>query len=207
MAYNDNVMKVISFFNLFEDQFEPVTQKTPYYHMGATITDAVLQAGLNYNNVVYPRVKNLLYQYSQYRTTCDFIILFQTIPLEDLIEWKNERKLNLIKGLSWFFQDNNIQNEDQLSSWLKNEFNVALLAGIKGIGPKTIDYLKMLSGNQAIAIDRHLFCFLRLAGVVVNSYEEARVIYEDAAKRLCLTDYEIDRKIWLFMSSKQLIEL
>ena len=29
-------------------EFAPVTQRKPYYHMGATITDAILQAGLNY---------------------------------------------------------------------------------------------------------------------------------------------------------------
>lgn len=205
MTCNENVVKLINFFNLNEGQFETITQKTPYYHMGATITDAILQAGLNYNNVVYPRVKKLLFQFPQYRTSCDFIILFQTIPLDKLIEWKNERKLNSIIELSWFFQEKDIQNEDQLSVWLESEDNISLLKNIKGIGPKTIDYLKMLSGNQAIAIDRHLFSFLRLAGVVVNSYEEASTIYKEAAKKLKLTEHEIDRKIWLLMSSNQII--
>ena len=65
--------------------FGPVTQQVPYNHMGATIIDSVLQAGLNYKYVVYPRVQKILQDFHDYTTTCDFIILMQTIPLVELI--------------------------------------------------------------------------------------------------------------------------
>ena len=45
--------KLINYIKFTKQDFEPVTQRTPYFHMGATIVDAILQAGLNYNNVVY----------------------------------------------------------------------------------------------------------------------------------------------------------
>jgi len=184
-------------------RFDPVTQKTPYYHMGATITDAVLQAGLNYNYVVYPRVLKILKEYPNFTSTCDFIILMQTIPLSEIINWNNKRKLELIEQLCWFFYKNGVENENQLAKWLDNEFNVKELLKINGVGPKTIDYLKMLSGLQAIAIDRHLFEFLRLAGIFIDTYEEASELYQKTARYLSISNYELDKKIWLYMSKQK----
>lgn len=181
-------------------RFAPVTQRTPYFHMGATITDAVLQAGLNYHSVVYPRVLKLLTMFHSYKTTCDFIILMQTIPLPELIEWSNTRKLELIQSISWLLFDNGVETESELALWLNESRNISRLERLKGVGPKTIDYLSMLSGNQAIAIDRHLFAFLRLAGVITNSYSDASHLYRKAADLLSLTAFELDRQIWRYMS-------
>ena len=180
--------------------FAPVTQRTPYFHMGATITDSVLQAGLNYRCVVYPRVLKLLTRFPSYRTTCDFLILMQTIPLPELIEWSNKRKLELIENISWLLFDNGVETEPELAIWLNSGKNISQLEKLKGIGPKTIDYLSMLSGNQAIAIDRHLFAFLRLAGIFTNSYSEASVLYQKAADILSLSAFELDRQVWRYMS-------
>ena len=100
--------KLIQYIYKTEHNFAPVTQRTPYNHMGATIVDSILQAGLNYKTVVYPRVKKLILSYPDYKTTCDFLILIQTIPLTNLINWTNEVKINRIKELSWFLYNNSI---------------------------------------------------------------------------------------------------
>jgi thermostable 8-oxoguanine DNA glycosylase len=168
--------------------------------MGATIIDSILQAGLNYRYVVYPRVKKLLQDFPYYITTCDFIILMKTVPLLKLINWHNEKKPLLIEQLAWFFFEQKIENEDILADWLNDGENINLLSKFKGIGFKTIDYLKMLSGNQAIAVDRHLFKFLSEAGIAVHTYQEANQIYCKTAEILKLSKYELDRKIWLHMS-------
>lgn len=190
--------KLINFMD--NKKFDPVTQRIPYFHMGATITDAVLQSGLNYKNVVYPRVEFLLNNFEQYKTTCDFIILFQTIHLRQLIRWKNEKKIQLIEELSWYFFNNSIENEMQLATWLEKDENVQQIMKIRGIGFKTVDYLKMLTGMQTIAIDRHLFKFLEMAGIVSKTYNEAELIYCKAAELMNVSKYELDRKIWLYMS-------
>ena len=180
-------------------EFALITQRKPYYHMGATITDAILQAGLNYHYVVYPRVLKILTEYSDYKTTCDFIILMQVFPLTEIVDCKNSKKLQRIRDLSWFLYNNGIENEDQLAKWLDIEKNISPLRKVDGIGPKTIDYLKILSGNQAVAIDRHLFAFLELAGIFHCSYNEASLIYAKAAELLNISQYELDKKIWLYM--------
>lgn len=149
----------------------------------------------------YPRVKKLILSYPDYKTTCDFLILIQTIPLTNLINWTNEVKINRIKELSWFLYNNSIETEANLAIWLENHENKQKIKQIKGIGNKTIDYLTMLSGKPAIAIDRHLFKYLEYAGVVVKSYEEANKIYSYVANQLDMTFYELDKKIWTYMSS------
>jgi len=183
-----------------EKNFAPVAKRKPYYHMGATITDSILQAGLNYHHVVYPRVLKLLTKYPDYKTTCDFIILMQVVPLGELIAWKNSKKLQRISGLSWFLYSNGIENEDQLAKWLDIEENISQLRRVDGVGPKTVDYLKMLSGGHAIAIDRHLFVFLELAGIPLCSYQEASLIYGKAAELLDIGQYELDKKVWMYMT-------
>lgn len=201
MVDNDILIKAQALAEYIESMhFAPVTQRTPYFHMGATITDSVLQAGLNYRCVVYPRVLKLLTKFPNYRTTCDFLILMQTIPLPELIEWSNKRKLELIQNISWLLFDNGVETEPELAVWLNSSKNISQLQKLKGVGPKTIDYLSMLSGNQAIAIDRHLFAFLRLAGIITYSYSDASVLYKKAADILSLSAFELDRQIWRYMS-------
>jgi hypothetical protein len=179
---------------------KPITQAGPYYHMGATITDSILQAGMNYKYVVYPRILKLLKNFPNHKTTSDFILLMEAVPLTELVDWKNEEKLQRIINLSRFLFNNNIENEDQFAIWLNTDINIEQLKLIKEIGPKTVDYLKMLSGNQAIAIDRHLFAFLEMAGILIRSYDEANLIYSKTSELLNMSKNELDKKIWLYMS-------
>lgn len=197
-----NALHVAVYVHKQHGNFEKILKKEPYFHMGATIIDAILQAGMNYKNVVYPRVLNLLKSYPEYKTTCDFLILMQTIPIARLISWKNEDKLSRINELAWFLHNQKIETEQELACWLDEENNIKKLFSIRGIGPKTVDYLKILSGCPAIAIDRHLFKFLEIMGIQTKSYDYASSIFISTAAYLDISMYELDRKIWLYMSKK-----
>lgn len=177
-------------------------KQQPYYHMPATITDAILQAGLNYKRIVRPRALRLLTEYSDYKTTCDFLILMQVIPLQELINWKHPIKIDRIKKLTWFLYNNGIETERDLAKWLKIKNNCEKLKELNGIGNKTIDYLKILSGTESLAIDRHLFKFLELVGIPKYSYEETKLIYEKTAKSLNITAYELDKLIWSYFAKE-----
>lgn len=171
-----SIEKIVMLLNKIPSSYQEVSQRTPYYNMAATLTDAVLQACMNYRNVVYPRVRNILNNYALYKTTCDFIILFQTYPIEKIIQWKNEAKQNTICKLTWFLYGCGVNNEEDLAKWLLIEENQKELLKIKGIGFKTVDYLKLLSGQQAIPIDRHMFQFLEMSNVITNNYKEASLL-------------------------------
>lgn len=197
-----SVEKVVNFLGKIPHNFAEITQRTPYYNMAATLTDSVLQAGMNYKNVVYPRVYNILNKYSDYRTTCDFIILFQTISIEEIIQWKNKRKQNTICQLAWFLYNQNANTEDDLAKWILDDKYTEKLLEINGVGRKTIDYLKLLSGQQAIPIDRHMFQFLELEGVLTSDYREASAILRKTATVLQIGESVLDKTIWDYMSKK-----
>lgn len=197
---DDDVIKVIALINKIPGSYHEVNQRVPYYNMAATLTDAVLQAGMNYKSVVYPRVCNILTKYSDYKTTCDFIILFQTIPIGEIINWKNVNKQNTICELAWLLYNENINDEKQLALWLQSDMHQEFLLKIKGVGYKTIDYLKLLSGQQAIPIDRHMFQFLEMATVITKSYKEASMVLRKAAELLKMNESVLDKTIWDYMS-------
>jgi endonuclease III len=197
---DERVLRVITYLSINKDTYENITQRIPYNHMGATITDAILQSGMNYKNVVYPRILEILSKYPTFKSTCDFIILFQTVSLEKIIRWNNPKKLNLIYDLTWFFYNKQIENEYQLSKWLSLDANVDELLKFNGIGYKTVDYLKLLTGQQAIPIDRHMYQFLNLAGVYVKSYSEASKILKSVAHILNIGESILDYRIWAYMS-------
>ena len=196
------LQKVLDLLETIPNEYTPTVQRKPYYNMGATLTDSILQAGMNYKNVVYPRVYNILTKYANYTSTCDFIILFQTIPIEKIIQWKNISKQNTICKLAWFLYDNKIENEDVLAQWLmRSNENAESLLQIKGVGRKTVDYLKLLSGLQAIPIDRHMFQFLKLAGIEASCYEEVSIILKKAARCLKIEESVLDKTIWNYMTT------
>ena len=187
---DNSVQKVIDLLERIPHNYAEITQRTPYYNMAATLTDSVLQAGMNY-------------KYSDYRTTCDFIILFQTIPIEEIIQWKNKRKQNTICNLALYLYNCNINTEDDLAEWILDDGNAESLLEINGVGRKTIDYMKLLSGQQAIPIDRHMFQFLEIAGVLTADYKEASRILRKTASVLEVGESVLDKTIWNYMSQKK----
>lgn len=201
-----SVQKVVQLLEKIPHNYTEITQRTPYYNMAATLTDSVLQAGMNYKNVVYPRVYNILHKYADYHTTCDFIILFQTIPIEEIIQWKNKRKQDTICELAWFLYEQHVNIEDDLAKWILDDENAEKLLEINGIGRKTIDYLKLLSGQQAIPIDRHMFQFLELAGILKVDYKEASNILRKTASFLQIGESVLDKTIWNYMSERKDME-
>ena len=224
---DNSVQKVIDLLERIPHNYAEITQRTPYYNMAATLTDSVLQAGMNYmGNHLEKRLDPRLLvegtrsivsvalnyypsrflredQYSDYRTTCDFIILFQTIPIEEIIQWKNKRKQNTICNLALYLYNCNINTEDDLAEWILDDGNAESLLEINGVGRKTIDYMKLLSGQQAIPIDRHMFQFLEIAGVLTADYKEASRILRKTASVLEVGESVLDKTIWNYMSQKK----
>ena len=57
--------------------------------------------------------------------------------------------------------ENGIETEEELGVWLELPESIIRLHQIKGIKDKTTDYLKILVGAQTVAVDMHLFGFLK----------------------------------------------
>jgi hypothetical protein len=174
-----------------------------YKHMGATIADAILQAGLRYETVVRPKIKNIIKIYPEAVTTSAFCQLLKEKGPKIVLGWKDDEKPNRVLGLAKFFLQEGIETEKELSEWIVNESNKIRLLQLRGIGPKTVDYIKILVGLQTVAVDQHLYGLLREAGIESTSYNEARDILNHAADIMGTERVLLDHSIWQYMSNRK----
>jgi hypothetical protein len=178
-----------------------------YNHMGATLSDAILQAGLNYNAVVKPRILRLLTCFPTATTTSHFMDLVDKFGADKLLNWNHPEKPARLIALTNFFYVRSIETESDLSAWLQTPNNAILIESIKGVGPKTVDYIKMLVGMPAIAVDRHLKTFVMSAGLKPTGYTAIRRVVEGAADTLRLNRTCLDYAIWLHVSTESTASL
>ena len=182
-------------FNMQEDV------ATGYDHMGAILVDAVLQAGIRYDTVVWPRVEAVLAAYPDAKTTSEFQRVLMITGAPNLLDWSLDRKINTLVDTTQFFVAENIETVDDLRAWLLNPDDIQRLKEIHGIGPKPADYFKILTGIPTSAIDRHLYNFLAQAGVEVNGYDEAQRVIRQTAELLNINERTLDYSIWSYMSA------
>lgn len=173
-----------------------------YGHMGATLCDAGLQAGLNYRTVVAPRIRNLVLTWPFATTTTAFVQASYDFGLQTVLSWRHHEKLARISDWSQFFLTEMVETEVDLREWLRKPTNCERLRNRRGVGPKTLDYLKMLTGLQAIAVDRHIKSFVADAGITLTQYEDIQRVTELAAESLGISSSELDYQIWWHMSTK-----
>lgn len=200
MTIEDKAKLLVDYIKSLPD-FKIIGPDIPYCHMGATITDAMLQAGTRWETVVKPRVLKLRDNYPGAKTTTGFLNLLEKIGPRELLEWNDPEKPNRVLGVTRFFVKEGIETEADLKTWLENGSNITRLKELRGIGNKTADYFKMLSGIPTSAVDRHLIEFLNKAGVSTISYSEAKEIINKAAELMRINKSVLDHSIWKYMSS------
>ena len=109
-----------------------------YIHMGAIITDAILQAGVNYKTVVAPKVQHILDTYPEAATTAGFLSVLDTVGAQRVLGWKDPEKINQIYDLTRFFLEWGLASHDDVREWLLEPENVEKIRSVRGVGPKTV---------------------------------------------------------------------
>jgi 3-methyladenine DNA glycosylase/8-oxoguanine DNA glycosylase len=170
-------------------------------HMGAIITDAVLQAGVKYETVVRPRVQRLIQRHPEAATTSAFLTLLSETGPHTLLQFRG-KKPERVRAVAAFFQAEGVDTDSDLLDWLENPDNCGRLRSISGVGDKTVDYFKLLVGMSTVAIDRHLRRFLDEANVEAGEYAEAQAVIARAADMLGVSSSCLDHSIWTYMSEK-----
>lgn len=172
-----------------------------YNHMGATIAEVILQAGIDYRSVVVPRVQNLLRLYPEAATTSGFLSLLDKRGSEAVLDFRGE-KPQRVRSLALFLSYEGVETEAELRHWLQRPDNLTRLRALPGVGPKTVDYLQILVGISTSAVDRHLAQFLANAGIAASTYEERQQVIRETAKLLGQDEAVLDYGIWLYMSDR-----
>lgn len=182
--------------------FRIETENLPYGHMGATITDAMLQSGLTWETTVKPRLDKVR-KYPQAKTTSGFLALLKMAGINNLLDWKDSEKPGRILGVTQYFKDEGIETEPDLKNWFEKPGNDGKLLKLRGIGPKTLDYFKKLADIAGCAVDRHLREFVNKAGIAVRSDEEVKRIVDRAADLMGIDKSDFDLSIWRYMSERK----
>jgi hypothetical protein len=194
--------RVVEYIQTLPDFPGPQFDHVSYRHMGATLCDAGLQAGLKYDTVVAPRVRCLLATWPDATTTSAFIQATCKVGLQAVLSWQHHEKLIRIMDWAYFFLCETVETEFDLRDWLHRPTNCDRFRCRRGVGPKTLDYIKILVGLPAVAVDRHLRAFVADAGVSVTEYNDVQRVIECAAENLHVSSSQLDYRIWLHMSSK-----
>lgn len=197
---NNQAHKLRGYIERLND-FKVVAPDIPYNHMGATICDAVLQAGLNWESVVRPRLEKIKKQFPDCCTTTGFRNLLSVNNIKEVIDWNDDEKPRRITGIITFFIEEGIETEIDLRKWLEQDQNLPRLKQLRGVGDKTADYFKWLVGIPTSAVDRHMINFLRAAELTPRNYQDAQEIIHATADLMNLNRTVLDHSIWKYMSS------
>lgn len=173
-----------------------------YEHMGATITDAILQAGINYKTVVKPRVERLRNSFPSASTTSGFLELATSRNIHDIVNFRGVEP-DRILAVTHLFKGKGVECEDDLREWLKDLRNISMLKSISGIGAKTVDYFKILVGFGNECGGQAFRNFIRNAGMQVSGYKKRQEIINQAADVMNIRRAVLDHSIWKYMSEKK----
>ena len=199
-----NALKLKEYISQIDDFKFIEPEYCPYInHVGALFTDTILQAGVNYRSVVWPRVAHVLDTFPYATTVSIFAEILEDYGTANVLHWSNAEKTQRMNELVLFCLDHQIETSRQLTEFMRYEHNVNMLKDIHGIGNKTCDYLKRLLGFDTVAVDRHIRSFIESAEILCNDYYDIKEIVEYAADFMEKTRRELDYSIWSYMSRKE----
>ncbi|MFJ8944631.1 hypothetical protein ACIRG4_15485 [Streptomyces sp. NPDC102395] len=89
-----------------------------------------------------------------------------------------------------------VDTREELHTWLEHQANRAALRTVKGVGPKSIDYIGNLVGRSHVAVDVHLRAFAVDDGVPELPYDQLRAVYEEAAALLGHDKGGLEHAVW-----------
>lgn len=179
----------------------PNTQHA-YTHIGALYTNIVLQAGLNYRTVVQPRVMYVLSNFPEGETVTGFLEVIEKRSIEVVMKWEHPEKVLRMQNILKFSMERSINTCNDLAKFLSDESNHESFLSIKGVGNKTLDYTMKLLNFDTVAVDRHIYSFIELAGLPVSNYRTTKKMVEFAADLLEVSRSAMDYRIWHYMSNK-----
>jgi len=174
-----------------------------YNHIGALLADVSLQAGLNYDHVVRPRVNAILANFPDTERVSELKARTLKIGVQAFLQWKGLTKIGVFMSMLRVLDLRGIESVDEVCDWSCTEDARTSLLEIRGFGEKSFDYLRLLCGFESIPLDRHLIRFLELTGVNCRSiaYNTMQDILFDACAQIGLEPYKAERGLWVLMRS------
>lgn len=171
--------------------------------IGAIIVDASLQRRQNYRATVKPRVDALVAAWPDAKTTSGFRTRLATGTLSEIITWPSPGRLGQIDDLTCVFEDQGIETVEELRARLTDQARRPIfreaLAAVRHMGPKTLDYIDILSGlSTGVAIDVRIRRVAGDAGIEDMSYANMSAVIRAAADSRGWRAGDLDAALWQF---------
>jgi len=206
LAALSSARQIVDFLSARADVLPPPENRNVTSHIGAALADSILQAGLRYDTVVSGRVRRIIELFPSAATVSGTIDVLTVHGPQHFLSWNHPDKVNRFMGLLFHIHRESIDNSADLYAWLQREPARLSLLGLRGIGPKTVDYLCTLVGVECVAIDRHIRQFSRLVGVEQTSYSDLKLVISYAADLMDVPRRQFDGWLWRIMSQKGIEE-
>ncbi|WP_190040152.1 hypothetical protein [Streptomyces fructofermentans] len=178
----------------------PFPQPGGWTHMGAVICDVSFQPRCNYERALRPRLLRLQLSWPDARTVRGFQRQLATRDLAVAMEFNHAQKVATAHAITDLLAAHGVDTRDDLHTWLGHQVNRAALRTVKGVGPKSIDYIGNLVGRSHVAVDVHLRAFAVDAGVPNLPYDQLRAVYEEAAAILGHDKSGLEHTVWRYRS-------
>jgi hypothetical protein len=178
----------------------PLPPRSVSNHLGAVLADSVLQAGLNYANVVRPRIVFIVQNFPGAATLGPLIAVIEREGISAFLQWQHREKISRFEHLVDFICKEGIESTCDLRCALQEKSFKMHIQQVRGVGPKTVDYMACLVGADNIAVDRHIRGFSQIVGLEDSSYDYLSKVFGFAADLLCVPRREFDARIWHFQS-------
>lgn len=174
----------------------PFTPPGGWRHMGAVICDVSFQARRRYESTIRPRLLQLQSAWPDAATLRGFQARLATEDLTVAMNFRSPRRVAIAHGITDLLVAEGVDSPDDLHAWLDHQANRAALRTVKGVGPKSVDYIGNLVGRSQVAVDVHLRVFAANAGVTGLGYEQLQAVYEQAAVLLGHEPGGLEHAVW-----------
>ncbi|MEU7035127.1 hypothetical protein ABZ958_15750 [Streptomyces sp. NPDC046237] len=166
--------------------------------MGAVICDTSFQARRNYQSTIRPRLIMLQSAWPDAVTVRGFRTRLDTEDLAVAMNFNSPGRVATAHAITDLLAARGVDTRDDLHEWLGHQDNRTALRTVKGVGPKSVDYIGNLVGRSQVAVDVHLRSFAAAAGVTGLTYAELRAAYEEAAALLGHEPGGLEHAVWRF---------
>ena len=151
-------------------------------------------------NVVKPRIASILETFPQASTINALIEVIEKEGSPKFLQWKHNEKISRFNELVAFVAEAQIESTCELGAALRDDSFRADIRSLKGVGPKTVDYMACLVGVDCIAVDRHIKTFAEAAGLGDDRYEYLRDVFSFAADLLFVSRRDFDSCLWRYQT-------
>jgi hypothetical protein len=116
--------------------------------MGAVICDVSFQPRCRYEATLRPRLLRLQTNWPDAKTVRGFQDRLASEDLAVAMRFNHAGKVATAHAITDLLAASGVDTRDELRTWLDRQANRAALHTVKGVGPKTIDYLGNLVGRR-----------------------------------------------------------